>query len=504
MKARFPLTAAFSIIARPLGPDRRGAVALLIGLLLLPLMVTAGLAVDLSRAYLVQSRLITATDAAALAAAKSFYEPTRDQRAEGFFWANFGREKTTSKIGYMDSLVDGPRVVQVSATEIEVSAAASMPTTFLKVIGYDTIDLAATNVAQRAERGMELALVLDVTGSMRGSKLQALREAATSLVDMLYGTRETTENLWMSVVPYVASVNIGPGNTSWLRTGSLDPNNYLPKSWKGCVEARHEHGNDMNELNPYEAPFEPFLWKSTYRQYPKGGSRGGYYIGDNDWTATSVTEDDFAKRGNDTTGPNLSCPPPIMPLRQAKEPVKTFIQSLEAHSRGGTMANVGLQAAWFTLSPRWRGLWGDPKMPLDYDTPQMDKVVILMTDGVNQWYDWPDRVPGRNKDGRKDDEDADYTAYGRFLSNRLKIANLTESNATKEIDSRMLTLCNSMKARNIEIYTITFAVASDSTKKLFQSCASSPTFYYNSPDETALKAAFKEIADQLLSIRLNR
>jgi hypothetical protein len=60
--------------------------------------------------------------------------------------------------------------------------------------------------------------------------------------------------------------------------------------------------------------------------------------------------------------------------------------------RGGTMANLGLAWGWRVLSPRWRGLWdGDlaDEMPLDYDEPNMEKVVILLTDGNNEWYDWP-------------------------------------------------------------------------------------------------------------------
>ena len=59
--------------------------------------------------------------------------------------------------------------------------------------------------------------------------------------------------------------------------------------------------------------------------------------------------------------------------------------------RGGTIINLGLQAGWWTLSPNWQGLWGDPNMPLAYNTPYMKKVIVLMTDGNNEWYDWTGR-----------------------------------------------------------------------------------------------------------------
>ncbi|MBT6404824.1 MAG: Flp pilus assembly protein TadG, partial [Rhodospirillaceae bacterium] len=54
------------------------------------------------------------------------------------------------------------------------------------------------------------------------------------------------------------------------------------------------------------------------------------------------------------------------------------------------MANLGLAWGWRVLSPAWQGLWGGAtpsELPLDYDTPLMDKVAIMLTDGVNQWYD---------------------------------------------------------------------------------------------------------------------
>ncbi len=60
--------------------------------------------------------------------------------------------------------------------------------------------------------------------------------------------------------------------------------------------------------------------------------------------------------------------------------------------RGGTMANLGLAWGWRVLSPEWRGLWGGDtpeELPLDYHTPNMHKVIILLTDGNNEWYDWP-------------------------------------------------------------------------------------------------------------------
>ena len=52
-----------------------------------------------------------------------------------------------------------------------------------------------------------------------------------------------------------------------------------------------------------------------------------------------------------------------------------FHANLRATHRGGTMANLGLQMGWATISPRWRGLWGSATLPQNYAT-------VMKTEGA--------------------------------------------------------------------------------------------------------------------------
>jgi hypothetical protein len=370
------------------------------------------------------------------------------------------------------------------------------------------------NVARRAELGMELALVLDTTGSMKGNNaIAALRDAATELVNILYGNRETVNNLWVSVVPYVASVNLGPTRTNWLLAGSLDPNAYLNRAWAGCVEARHTNGHDSTDATPFEVPFRPYRWASTAGQYPVRG--------DNDWTPSTITEQNQASLpDNEAVGPNLGCGAPVLPLTAARSTVLARIASLQATFRGGTMANLGLQAGWFTLSPRWRGLWGDPNLPTAYNDELIRKVVVLMTDGENQWFDWPGGAPGAGPRGSTapapplwtDDLNADYTAYGRIRENRLGLAGAPSGAwrgpngaAAQQINARMASLCTAMKAQGVIIYTVVFNVSAGSPiQALYQGCATAPQYYFNSPTQADLRASFRAIGEQLANLRLTQ
>jgi hypothetical protein len=172
--------------------------------------------------------------------------------------------------------------------------------------------------------------------------------------------------------------------------------------------------------------------------------------------------------------------------------------------RGGTMANLGLAWGWRVISPRWRGLWdnADPTtLPLDYDEELMDKAVVLLTDGVNQWYDWPDGLPGSPMNGTY--PGADYTSYGRINEERLGPGINTNSEAKAEVNARMARLCTAMKAEDIIIYTITFQENDAATQNLFRNCATSPEHYYNSPTNEDLAVAFNAIGTELSNLRLS-
>ncbi|MGH6902737.1 MAG: hypothetical protein ACREIR_08355, partial [Geminicoccaceae bacterium] len=453
--------------------------------------------------------------------------------------------------------------------------------------------VSARTVIQRELRGMELVLVMDNTGSMRGNGgMAAMKPAATDLIEILFGDRETVPSFWVGVVPYAANVNIGPQHEDWLIQQAYDedaawqnadpdseirfgyhPDHYQPTTWKGCVEAR-EFPRDSNDDPPSDEGWYPYLWRTTLNRfanpwwvhpgdYDDDGDAdhddeiayvednfsasnratwGPYIPGDNEWDPDGLESDlnlDNDLYQNWGTGPNLGCGPAITPLVASKTTVLAAIDEMAPWHRGGTMANLGLAWGWRVLSPRWRGLWdGDlpDELPLDYEVQNMEKVIILLTDGNNEWYDWPGPnsatvpstasgncgegstvvplggLPGdNNAQGtsststcgtlRTTYPGGDYNAYGRLSEGRLGTTNKNTANGV--LDNRMLDMCQTMKAEGIIIYTMTFGPSPDAgTQNLFENCATEPDMYFNAPTATALQQAFVEIADQLSSLRI--
>lgn len=293
-------------------------------------------------------------------------------------------------------------------------------------------------------------------------------------------------------------------------------------TWKGCVEARNSPYEETEATALATAqPWVRSYWPSTNRmkfyEYPaykvlKLNSRAR--AGDNDWGLPRHPDDmagavvETTAAGNSAHGPNLGCGPAITPLQPNKSTAVTAISQMGAWSRGGTMANIGLAWAWRVLDPNWRGLWGAPSpanLPLDYNTPLVDKVVILLTDGTNEWYDYPDHPPGcASVSPCTLPGDADYTAYRRLAEQRLGSGINTNTAARTEINNRMLALCNAMKAppNNIIIYTIVVETPDQAINDLYSACATKPAYYFPTPNANDLAGVFRQIAEQLANLRL--
>jgi Flp pilus assembly protein TadG len=319
---------------------RRGAVAIMTALLAVPLVAMMGLAIDLSRVWLVKSRLQMSLDAAVLVAARDISTGGTTVDGVNMFWANFNRtSKTILNGGYPGYLgatatvpiVSNPAPGDVSGS-VQMTSTALVVPTLLGVLNIGVVTVGAASTAKTAATGLELAMVLDNTGSMAGgspSAISALIGASQTLLDILYGTASDTQpNLWVSVVPFAATVNIGKIHTDWLTTKaglSLDQNQYKPSSWMGCVMARTAStgaasGDDYNDKTPSQAALESFLYQSTYHIYPTpagiqyttGTGKNKqtltyWYPGDNDWTASPnniIEPDDSSHAGRRARRPS--------------------------------------------------------------------------------------------------------------------------------------------------------------------------------------------------------
>lgn len=456
---------------RDLLPDRRGNVTIMLAITIAPLLAFVGVATDGVLAIMAQSRLQAATDSAALAAGKIMFSQGVEREARRILEANFAP-------GFLDTMLS-PVEISIDETRqrLALSAEASLPTRVMRLFGKEELTIAARTVVRRAHRASEIVLVMDNTGSMDyDGKMPAMKSAALQLVDNLYGDNETKRDLLVGVVPYVATVNIGSGRSNWLAPSDrvlTDPGSFAPSSWKGCVMARSD-GHDQDDATPMQAPFTSYYYASAR---------------DNAWPWVDETQAAM----NNGRGPNLGCGPEILPLVAEKSRVKAAIEGMAPWHRGGTLGSLGLAWGWRVISPNWRGLWDETPAahPVDYGNEATDKIVVMLTDGENQLFDWPEDGVGPGG--------SDFSAYGRLHD----FGYTTLAAARAEVDRRMETTCGRMKEEGIVLYTITFGPEpGSSTQSLYRRCASAPGNYFHAPTNAALAGAFEEIGGRLSQLRI--
>jgi Flp pilus assembly protein TadG len=199
--------------ARQFARNRRGNVGMLFAFSLPVLVLMVFGAVDIHRATTVQMNLQDALDAAALAAARSNADTNAEARTEGMkaLKANLAgyprmrlREADTEFV-----LTDNNRKVVASA---RVNVDTLVASVFLAPFGQymqNELELASKSEVSRASRNIEVALVLDTTGSMAGQKINDLKLAAKDLVDVVVQDQQSPWTSRVALVPYSMGVNLG-------------------------------------------------------------------------------------------------------------------------------------------------------------------------------------------------------------------------------------------------------------------------------------------------------
>lgn len=216
----------FSALAR----DTRGNVLALMAAGLFPLAGMVGGAVDLSRMYIVKTKLQHACDAGALAGRKAMGAGVWTQAngmpgatAERFFNANIDQNP------YGANGVE--QEFNESAGRVTGTASADVPMTLMRIFGFEERTITVTCDAEMRLPNTDVMFVLDVTGSMgqratssdSETKIVALRRAVKCFYEIVArldtdatcdggapsgGTGDQVQ-IRFGFVPYNTNVNVG-------------------------------------------------------------------------------------------------------------------------------------------------------------------------------------------------------------------------------------------------------------------------------------------------------
>ncbi|MEM8748977.1 MAG: VWA domain-containing protein [Pseudomonadota bacterium] len=363
-KRNFPLVSGARKRVSDFATDTSGSIKVLAMTSMVPLAMMGGLAIDSSEMYRARVNFQAAVDAAAITAARSLSRGATLAEArdagEAIFQQNIANLKPS--VGEIDFEMDegscaNEGVVANATLRHKVwfdslSANISGTLTLDGKAGVYTrkgdpghTNLVGSTTVQCGNDTVEIALVLDNSGSMRhNGKLSTLKAASQNLVNSLHnqmGNSPRPNPVQFSLVPFAATVNIGANNRnkSWMdKTGispshwsGTDPNdwqddmfnfddnsdvvkvgnayrtqsgqaisrltlydNLSNDSWKGCVEARpypyHTTDDEPTTSNPATlivpsfAPDTPDDWSGQRERVQVTSSPVPYCVKFKTWT----------------------------------------------------------------------------------------------------------------------------------------------------------------------------------------------------------------------------
>jgi Flp pilus assembly protein TadG len=418
--------------------NRNGNFAALSALAMLPLAMAAGLAVDYTNLSRERVQLQALADHAVLHAAKlSLTDEAGGDEAIARYLAG---ADPTGTVRHTFAIVDG---------EATLSLTRTVPLNFGGIFGMSTTDISTLSHATAGFGGIELALVVDVSGSMKSPRIDSLRMAANKLVDEIYGSRVSIPNVKIALVPFSGRVNVVDYGADWfdaeLDSGAVESGKGGGGGGKGKGKGGKSDGGGFT-------PSATLLC-------------AGLRSGSNDINDAPPSTELFPYFG----GEDKVCPgPKMIALVDDRARIQAAITAL--YPGDGTSTDIGMAWGWRALSPQWQGVWypENAQLPLSHDeTP--GKTIVIMTDGKNH--------PHQSND-----------PHDEATSNQ-----------------RLLAQCAAMKAQDYTIYAVTFMM-NGTLDSLYRACATSPDHVFDVNSSNDLVAAFQFIGSDIVasSLRLSR
>ena len=510
------------------------------------MLAMGGMAYDFMRHEQVRTRLQGVADTATLAAANLNNALDPETVVNDYFAA----------AGLSDALTKTTPLEAVSSRVVTADADLTIDTAFLRMSGINSLDVSVTSTARHDMGDIEIAMVLDVSGSMDGNKEVRMREAARQFIDTVLPDPliPVDERPTVSIVPYNDMVNLGETAAPYFN-----------------LEDTHDYS--------YCARLPSDSFTSTELDLTEEIERIGHFDRWNENTNTPITRPQCPTNGLNE----------IMLHSADATALKNHITDLRADTDGWTAISLGAKFGAALLDPSTRTLTNNmitdehlPErvrdLPKDYIAEsgvRNTKVMVLMTDGDNtRQYDLKQQfktgnsnvyyahvyrnyfnngvsaaysvyVPERAAQGKAPWWFPYYHTYywnNPFVSwgqshyrlsnaelfNRASIEHIGHeiysgtapgwndyiyySNGYPQsrahevyiyadaLNTQTRNICDAAKAEKITIYAVAFSAPSGG-KELMQYCASSPSHYYEVNSDT-IALAFQAIGRNINQLRL--
>ncbi|MEQ8822852.1 MAG: pilus assembly protein TadG-related protein [Filomicrobium sp.] len=446
--------------------DSSGSTMIMFAGVFMVLAITVGASLDFARLNSVQTALQRDLDAAVLASATKMSENvTAKEIADVYFGDNWRETHQSGKVN-----------VSLSSADNTISATANtpVPMTLMKLFGVNEGTAKAVSKVSVGGNDVEIALVLDTTGSMEGQKLVDLKTAANKLIDIVYQLDGSKDHVKVALIPFSQYVNVGLANRyqSWIDvaadTSSTTHQCYEHKPIIGKSNCSMQTGTTSNDgsTSTYQYEVCDYEYGPTETKCSDVTTSSKWYgcVGSRN-APLNARDEQYSTRIPGIM--NVTCSDELLPLTNDKVAIKARLQSMAAKYE--TYIPAGLIWGWRALSSIAPFDQGAAKSAVT--SGDVKKIMVVMTDGENT---------------------------------KSKLMDQPKHDGTSKSDADALTtsLCDKIKGDGIEVFSVAFNVSSSTTLKTLEGCASDISNFFKTGSGNELKQAFAKIGYSTRSISL--
>ena len=439
-------------LARRFASEDSGAIAIVFALTLFIVTIMAGGAVDYGRWLHAKSAQQAAIDAAVLAAARTLQisggDSTQAIDTGKSYYANMKSNLTkTDAVSFQvtenGSVVRGTTTAQVATPFLSLAHIQQLPISTSARVALQQAGVAGTN--------LEISIMIDLSSGMSGQKMTDLKTATEEFIDIAVWKDQSRFTSKVALVPFAERVNVG--TYAEAVTG-------LPAISNG--DGNGGNGTGKGGTNKFLIPC--VTERHNTHELDDEGPGNGSYVGAYD-----------ANSGTHSYSTNGNCNNPtaeLMPLTNDRTALVNRIKSLRTET--GSAGQLATAWSWYTLSPNWNTVWPTESQPAPYShlkernsngLPKLRKVAILVVGGSYDTY------KGKNQSASRVSENA-------------------------------IAICNNMKAKGIEVFTISMDLATGPTRQAMQHCATSGSYAYDVATGDGLRGAMRDIVLKVSPARL--
>lgn len=521
-----------------------GTLALFAMILFTLMIMMGGMAVDLMRYEQTRTTLQHTLDRSTLAAASLSQDLDAIDVVNDYF----------EKAGLLQYLTNVDVDEGINFKEVTADARADTEPYFLHMLGINEFEAPGHSMAEQRVTNVEIALVLDVSGSMAGTKLTNLKTAAREFVQTVL-TSDSENRISITIVPYNAQVNLGP-------------------TLRAKYNAQHIHG--VANVNCLEIPASLYASTDISRTTPLSMTAYADMDSTTDKTTSYVDQSSTSKARMSTAEPYCIASDKNI-IRLPSNNVATLQSQISGLTAGGnTSIMLGMKWGVALLAPSARGMMSEfvsaglvrtefDGRPFEWDDRNSMKLIVLMTDGEHVSHTY---VPDTYKSGAspiyRSTNDGNYSIYhasasgtnkywvphrsawqatpwtnnstpavqqdwkdiwpvmrqswiawqlyaralGTSSSSRTNTYNTWMNNfadsyvVPSSMDSQLQQICTQAKNNAVVVYGIAFEAPTGGQTQI-RNCASSAAHYFNAQG-LQIQSAFRAIANNISQLRLTQ